>query len=845
MISANNYQESTDSFITTEDHSTLGFVDNQDVRRISISTKQDPTTTYENYADATLSEFFSRPVLVSAGLWNVSTNLDLTLNVWHMYFNDAYVKRKLDNYTMFRAKLHVKVSFSGTPFHYSRVFVVYQPDNVSQHRLATYPTLPEKLMKASCMPHAVLDPSVQSPVQIDCPLIIQDNYVLIEDLLAASVDLGVITLLSSDPLLAVSATASAAIPYNVFVWASEVDLVIPTHKTYATGKKSKRTVAYPNIHALKQSTIPPNEKKDGMISSVSTVVANAAGALSKVPFIGGTASMVADVANGVSSLAHFFGFSRPQVLTDPIFVKNRALGSVAYTESVEMVEKLTFDPLQAVSVDPAVNQMGPEDELAIRMFTNKESLFSTVYWSSTDAVNDVIFWTNVTPNIVRYTTIATGARICMSSIAYAAMPFKYWSGSLVYRFQFVASKFHTGKLRITYEPLGHAYSSANYNTTYSQIIDLDGTADVTFVVPWAQSTPYKLVGEADRNNYFIPPAGVYNYTPTEHNGILYVTVLNPLMSPDALKDISINCYIRGGEDFEVAVPDARFTSLNVQPAIAYASVGNATLAPDKLAMLFGEPMEPSEIALKQSVFFGESINSFRSLLKRYAHFDTRIGSRSTALTSYTTSDVYYLNFPSPGGFRNNYYTSTIASATEYPYSFGGTNLLSYISLGFLGRRGAIRFKFTPKSTFTQVLQFTVARDCPPPDVDMKNWKKFKTSGFAVPPSQSSGLFTLEEPSTWRGAVVNMGTDGLPASEVEIPWYSPLRYSRCEATTMGCYTGDADIEETVIQIHSWLPVGNLDEVYIVDAFVATGEDFTLNFYLGPPLFYSYSAVYVPY
>jgi len=777
---------------------------------------------------------------------------------------------------MMRCSLVVKISINGSPFHYSRLVASYQPCyNINNnHNPDLYTDRALKMVKMTSLPHGFVDPCVQSPLQLDLPFILQENYIRTRKMVTPTEPqhyLGKVWLKSTTELEAVSATAASTIPVVIFAWAENVELVIPTHDLVAASGRRRPLAQPPSSYNqesifsaangaladLKQQSIPPDEQKDGLVSSVSSVVANAAGMLTNVPFIGEGASMVKGVANGVTKLARFFGFSRPPVFTDAHYVKQFPMSSIALTQGNETVSKLTFDPKQSVSIDPAINAMGSEDELAIKMFTNKEAMVSTVLWSSSDAVDDELFWANVTPTLVREETVTQGIRFAALPMAIAAMPFKFWSGSLVYRFQFVSSAYHTGRIRITFEPNGSNYNSDNYNTTYSQVVDLSSGTDVSFVVPWAQTIPYKRLPTQLYTNVFVPPSGVKNYDPEVCNGIIYLTVLNPLISPDALKDVTINVFVKGGDDLTFAAPNDTelFEKLSVFPpaAVAASGKGNSTNAPDQLTMLFGEVENDYELNNKASIYFGEHATTFRTLLKRYQHCGIRCTNSenvNNALEELAVEGFAYppafglavVNDTNKGGYSS-------ISATQ-GFNFGPNSLINHLGVCFLGYRGSIRWKFFPSDFGHSPDYIKLTRHVMPTISNVEDYylnRSYVIGGSSTAP-YLTGLFSKYVETTWKGAYFQPVTDGQPACEIEIPWYSNLRFTSTDFMTNGTYNDSTydpiNRQGWQLEIRTSENSENDNAVMVVDTFAATGEDFTFNFFLGAAPLYSYDLSYTP-
>jgi hypothetical protein len=79
------------------------------------------------YHKLSLDDFFARPLLIAKYNIPLDTDIDVSYAVWKEYLNDSRVRAKLANYAFFSGTLHMRIAISGTPFHYGRMLVSYQP----------------------------------------------------------------------------------------------------------------------------------------------------------------------------------------------------------------------------------------------------------------------------------------------------------------------------------------------------------------------------------------------------------------------------------------------------------------------------------------------------------------------------------------------------------------------------------------------------------------------------------------------------------------------------------------------------------------------------------------------
>lgn len=146
----------------------------------------------------------------------------------------------------------------------------------------------------------------------------------------------------------------------------------------------------------------------------------------------------------------------------------------------------------------------------------------------------------------------------MPPVGVISSMFQYWRGSLEYRFDIVASQFHSGRLLVAYVPgvadpskitISQARNSAH------MVFSLQEATSFTFVVPYIADKPWwnRRYAGPQRKIESVAPSGIVMF------------VLNPLVVMDkVVPTVEVIPYVRAGKDFELAVP--------VQPAIGISDV---------------------------------------------------------------------------------------------------------------------------------------------------------------------------------------------------------------------------------------------------------------------------------
>lgn len=138
-------------------------------------------------------------------------------------------------------------------------------------------------------------------------------------------------------------------------------------------------------------------------------------------------------------------------------------------------------------------------------------------------------------------------------VAVIASMFAQWRGSLEFRFDIVASQFHTGRLMCAFIP---GYDTSQ-DVTFTQaragnyaIFDLQSDRTFSYIVPYVNRSMWH------RRNNVLGSDELYRGSP----GQLQLFVYNKLVTNNAIApQVYVNVYMRAGTTFETAVP--------VQPSI--------------------------------------------------------------------------------------------------------------------------------------------------------------------------------------------------------------------------------------------------------------------------------------
>lgn len=911
LTTSQDFHISVATTINTQAASTLQeqnvqFHDAESSYQTVVDSMPDPTFSIADFGDANLGEFLARPVNIATFDWRVGSELNQVIAPWQALFANSALKKRLDNFTNLRCKLHVKFLINGTPFHYGRIMVSYIP--WPEYNSTNVPILSNQnnLVMYSQRPHIFLDPCTNEGGEFVLPFLHLENWIKVPSSNAFA-EMGDLYLTSFADL-AHAGEGSSNVTITAYAWATEVSMCVPTTSSALLSssfqaqsdeapapKKPKRenlvdvqthagiTIKAPIVPKLtekilrhfkkntaskfqaqsnykvkggkkrntkqkksssaKQSRGKPrynmkmsnntNEYAgDGIVSGTATAIAKVAGSLEAVPFLQPFAMATRVGASAVSGIAKIFGFSRPMVVDNPHLYKMQVFGNMAATDMPENVAKLTVDSKQEITIDPRTVGLGDTDELVLDYLTQKETFLTQFPWQVTQTPHDFLWGCNVTPMLEHIENTDT---VYPTALSFASVPFKHWSGTLKYRFQVVCSGFHHGRLLIQYDPVTTNVGGplVNTNVAYSRIVDIGDERDFTLDIGWAQPQPYKrtdwnrLQGARYTSDHII----VLQRQEEFDNGILTVKVLNELTAPTDTADIYINVYVSAGEDFELRNPISKsFEQLTYLPVVPEQSTFQAQSdeqavdsspqennpEPGPSEDFVGQP-EISMGELKSQVFFGEAIESFRTLLRRY-NFLQYVPFQKLDEAEACYQYLQYATPPSRG------FGGPFTTISGNNFNYCKMTLFNYLAPAYLGYRGSLRYKHVAHGTHTGWVER--AFDLPGPQYQTT---EIVHSDASIAAASYSAMKTNANAGT---QVYDLTT--MPGMEIEYPFQQGKRFafsSFINANGIGSTRDETSRITNRVSLlgDSWddtTPVG-------ISQYVSVGEDFNLFYFINAP------------
>lgn len=238
---------------------------------------------------------------------------------------------------------------------------------------------------------------------------------------------------------------------------------------------------------------------------------------------------------------------QPPAPHQPPYVVPTAVGSICTgTNDVEPVLPMRLDAI-GQTPHPEPN----DDEFTVRNLCSKFCYLFTKQIKSTDNAESKVVCLEAGPifSLSDYDKVVIDGTDCyyIPPISVLSQLYSYWRGDIEFRLDFVCTRFHQMRLWICWVP---AYLG---DLTYTEALSCAGTMfDLT---DQNRSTIITVPYIADRPWWGHKYSNGVDKDTTEAPSKFCVYIANPLMyNCNITKYVEMNIYVRGGSNFELAVP---------------------------------------------------------------------------------------------------------------------------------------------------------------------------------------------------------------------------------------------------------------------------------------------------
>ncbi|APG78051.1 hypothetical protein 2 [Wenzhou shrimp virus 5] len=518
---------------------------------------------------------------------DTSTTIDdsdvLSIDYPGDYLSDSLVQSKVEYFNYWKSDMEFEVKVNNAPTQQGCLYLWYEPMRGANFPLAN--TIQRAgLAQLTSYPGVTLNLETTDTATLRVPFLWYQEYF---DLTSAD-SMGKFHVSVLAPLAGESSAAQVEIILNMRC----VNPVLRVPTTKATA-------------FFAEAQMGPEEPRGGKITQLADGVTHVAEVAEGFPVLAPLAKTVSWVSRMVGNVSNALGFSKPYSIqeTKPVY---RIPGF-----GIQQIEGVTpgvsFGAIQDNEIKHTKDGV---DEMSFDYMCSRPVVIKSQQIALTEFNTKGDTWyqtlTHPIPDDIRYTLNLSEDTVSGGPMQMVAAQFDLWRGTLVYDLELIKTKFHKGRLQVSWLPGVKADpGSININKAYTKIWDVGVSSKFRFKVPFVLPIAYADVSKTRKfgNHLTIP-----GYT-----GIIVVKVFNKFNYPDTVSNQLTLLTKLSGEDMDPQVPLMRGV---------YAKTGD---------LLPADPPADEAIADVQmgyednfSVPFlndrvgGERISSMRQLLKKSA-----------------------------------------------------------------------------------------------------------------------------------------------------------------------------------------------------------------------------------
>lgn len=592
-----------------------------------------------------LTDYFSRPRQFANGTIPITrSNIFSTITNWSVlssYFPN--IGDRLQGVYGVKFKIVYTLQVAATPFHQGLLALAWQYGDINGgYNRGSQPAAITNL------PHVRLDLSVDTMVQLSVPFMSPLEFIpLFPSTPLTTTVLGAVSLCTLGGVPVVAGMNSAT--YKVYVHLEDMEF-------FGAAPYSGSFIATQGGLDLEQKARPFSAQV-GTISSALRMVARG------VPSLAGISSGVAWYTDAISGTLKSFGFSKPTVM-DPMMRMMKT--STALEQNVDFPTPVSVvGPLASNTLQVDSNFGNSEvDEMALAYVLSQPSQVNYGALTSALTSGTALYTSLVSPgnmwyragSSVPYCNVnapltlkgAAANSFLPSSLFNACSYFRSWKGDIIFRFTFIKTKMHGGRILATFTPYTFGVANEAITDTYN---NSTGPEIVPNVQPFGQSLMMDL---RDSNVFefrvpYVSPTPFTNFN--DCVGAMTLTVMDPLQVSSVVSS-TVNFMVEawGAPNFEVAIPRGVLYPTHV--------AGNIRTQSGVELVSASTP----DVVSKYTI--GEKINSLKQLI-----MIPEVAAVSIGATSFYRSLVFPWFFQP--GIPTTSPTPVAYGPPEHAFSYGG------------------------------------------------------------------------------------------------------------------------------------------------------------------------------
>lgn len=626
-------------------------------------------THLQNYVE-TISQFLSRPVLLSTVSYSVSSpvlsSLYSNLSIGDLLDATTVWTDKLSGYGLMKGTFVLRVEINASPFQQGSLLLHYVPCyRMFQNQPAKFnKTLVQRLQH----PHLIVS-AQDTSAEIEIPFVTPEDYYRLQGKATNYADWGAVFLDVLTPLRVGTTATQTSCTLQIYGFWKDLSLSAPMI-AQMSGKV---------VRAKGRSNTELNA--DNKVSTTLMSISTGLSSVSNVPVIGSYATPLSWIARAGSAVASAFGYSKPPVDVTPSVMVNQPGRYIGLSDGPDVSIGFGVDHDNKLMVD-ASRSMDGRDEMSYSYLLQQIPNYKGTYeWTSSNMPNTVLFQHHIGPvdmhgaeHVISGTAHTTSIRYG-GPMYYLGNVHELYRGSVKVHVRIVKTQYHSGKLLVVYTPnvTGTMVTPTTTNSTLAirQIIDIRELSEFTLTLPYMASSEYLSVTNED------------GYSET-HMGFLTVMVLNQLRNPDTVSNsVDMLVSYTAGDDFEFAMPCAPHYGRDLLNSIPWglpviedmAAQSSTTI----VAAGIGDTAEKTRDLISSGKCTGETVNSVKQLVNRYSFSNSTISTHVNPEVFPWYISVYRVDVP----------TGTVHVPSP------SVDAYSYFANMYLFSRGSMRLLFAP------------------------------------------------------------------------------------------------------------------------------------------------------
>lgn len=748
--------------------------------------------------DQGISDFLAKPFLVGVFAWNSSLIANSTVgSITPEYvLTEPIFSEKITGFKYIRATAVIRLVLNAEPFHAGKLIMSFIP---------CYHSLSGNEFRESCLNQATQQPNVE----IDCRdsmCILRVPYIAPTDYYEISgpnprIGWGKLDIHVLAPLKTGSG-GSNDLDVTCFIHFEDVELAAPT-LPQSSVRIEKRSARPTRAKAIPVTDLESRKFTGNTLSSALMVGSNVMTSLSSIPTLAPISAPAAWVTRGLAGLASWLGWSKPLVDSPPNIVARRILPNMANATGSNLAPSLGLYHDTSLTV---LDNLGgvEEDEMSFAHLKRIKAYSSTFSMSTTDIKDTLLYLKFVCPkflgqNITRVGTTHSWNANSFPPGFYIANYFKYWRGGVKMHIKIAKTDYHSGRIMIVYTPGDQpTYPVTTSSSTYSlrEVVDIRDSNEIVLDLPYLLNTPYQIVEKS--------------------MGTLNIMVVNELKAPSTVADsIDFIVYFSCCDDFEVAVPDGRFSNTNNAPQSVLPFFPQIGMEPSVDGVIGGYTCGEASTKEAESCV-GECFTSIKQLLNRY-----------TKVTFKVPATTYYGYMAFPPYALGGVFTYTTTQTTDQSPQCG--DAISAFACGYAFMRGSVKLMSSVKQPAgASAVGYSF------------KWEQYPAGGV----TSYAGVLDQAELSSGNVFTTPASTlnpvqyyDPVGIVEVSVPYYNKLKCTLvdvCNGLVNSSYLYPEADAYTLPRTVAAMGYTTSSDVEVLLR-RAGGEDFQLGYFLGfPPI-----------